>query len=81
MAVAPAAIAGTLDQGRWVAVGNPAHLAVFDPAHEWVPERTLSRSSNAPYFGMALQGRVVATVYGGTITARDGSPAAVALTP
>ncbi len=81
MAVAPAAIARMPEHGRWVAVGNPAHLAVFDPAHEWVPERTVSRSSNTPFLGMVLQGKVVATVYRGTITARNGSPVAVALTP
>lgn len=81
MAVTPAVIAGMPEHGRWVAVGNPAHLAVFDPTHEWVPERTVSRSSNTPYLGMTLRGRVVATVYRGAITARDGSPVAVALTP
>ncbi|GMQ85676.1 MAG: dihydroorotase [Acidimicrobiia bacterium] len=81
MAVAPAAIAGMPEQGRWVAVGGPAHLAVFDPVREWVPERTVSRSSNTPYLGMTLRGRVVATVYRGTVTARSGSPAAVAPTP
>ena len=77
MAVAPAAIAGLSEQGHWVGVGSPAHLTVFDPTRRWVPERTVSRSSNTPYLGMTLTGRVVATVYEGKITARDGAPAAL----
>jgi len=75
MAVSPAAIAGLGDHGRWVAPGNTAHLTVFDPALEWVPQRTVSRSTNAPYYGMRLKGRVVATVFAGNVTARDGVPA------
>lgn len=78
MAVAPAAIAGLEDQGRWPALDAPANLAIFDPVKEWAPERTASRSSNAPYFGMPLTGRVLATVYRGAITARDGAPAVLA---
>jgi dihydroorotase len=74
MSVRPAAIAGLADQGRLVAKGNRAHLTVFEPAHRWAPGHTVSRSSNTPYLGMDLSGRVVATVYDGSITARDGSP-------
>lgn len=74
LAVAPAAIAGLGDHGRWVGVGNPAHLTVFNPTHQWAPERTVSKSANTPYLGMALTGRVLATVYGGSLTARDGAP-------
>jgi dihydroorotase len=77
MSVAPATIAGLADHGRWLAVGNPGHLTVFDPGKQWVPERTASLSSNTPYLGMTLTGRVVATVYAGTITARDGSSVAL----
>jgi len=77
MSVAPARIAGLADHGRPVAVGNPGHLTVFDAAKQWVPERTASLSSNTPYLGMTLTGRVVATVFAGTITARDGAPVAL----
>ena len=77
LSVAPAGIAGLVDHGRWVAVGNQAHLTVFDPTKQWVPERTASLSSNTPYLGMTLSGRVVATVFAGTVTARDGVPAAL----
>jgi dihydroorotase len=78
MSVSPAAIAGLDGHGRWPAVGGPANLVVFDPAREWVPDRTVSRSSNAPYFGMPLTGKVVATLHRGGVTARDGSPAVLA---
>lgn len=78
MAVAPAAIAGLDEHGRWPAIGGPANLAIFDPARDWVPDRTVSRSSNAPYFGMPLTGRVVATIFRGAVTARDGAPAVMA---
>lgn len=74
MSVRPAQIAQLPDHGRWVAVGNVAHLAVFNPDHQWTPGRTVSRSGNTPYLGMPLTGRVTATVYGGTVTARDGAP-------
>jgi len=74
LSVKPADIAGLADHGRWVAVGNPGHLTVFDPDHRWVPERTASRSINTPYLGMPLTGRVSATIHAGSITARDGAP-------
>ncbi len=77
LAVTPAAIAGLDDHGRWVAQGNPAHLTVFDPSRRWVADRTVSRSSNTPYLGMEFEGRVVATIYGGRVTARDGVPVAL----
>ena len=79
LSVKPAAIAGLADHGRLVAVGNPAHLTVFDPELRWTPERTVSRSGNTPYLGMPLTGRVAATVYGGIFTARDGAPSFTAL--
>jgi dihydroorotase len=74
MAVTPAAIAGLADHGRWVQVGVPANLTVFDPTRRWVAERAVSRSSNTPYLGMELEGRVVATIHRGAVSARDGAP-------
>ena len=76
LAVAPAAIAGLTDHGRWIDAGAPANLTVFDPAAEWVPERTVSRSSNSPYFGMSLTGRVMLTLLRGRMTAGQGAPLA-----
>ena len=59
--------------GRWVGgagsmrVGSPADLTLVDLSEEWVVERgaLLSRSSNSPYLGRRLTGRVVGTIVGG----------------
>ena len=59
--------------GRWVgaggtlAVGAPADLTLIDLSEEWMVGRgtLLSRSSNSPYLGRTLKGRVVGTIVGG----------------
>jgi dihydroorotase len=59
--------------GRWfggagsLAVGAPADLTLVDLSEEWTVGRgaLLSRSSNSPYLGRTLKGRVVGTVVGG----------------
>jgi len=59
--------------GRWVggggslAVGTQADLTLVDLSEEWTVERgtLVSRSSNSPYLGRALKGRVVGTIVGG----------------
>jgi dihydroorotase len=59
--------------GRWVgtggslAVGAPADLTLVDLSEEWtVGSATLvSRSSNSPYLGRTLKGRVAGTIVGG----------------
>jgi dihydroorotase len=59
--------------GRWVgtggslAVGAAADLALVDLSEEWTVGRStlVSRSSNSPYLGRTLKGRVVATIVGG----------------
>ena len=59
--------------GRWVggggslAVGAPADLTLVDLAEEWTVGRDtlVSRSSNSPYLGRTLKGRVVGTIVGG----------------
>jgi dihydroorotase len=59
--------------GRWVgeggslAVGSPADLALVDLSEEWTAgrETLISRSSNSPYVGRRLTGRVVGTIVGG----------------
>lgn len=57
-----------LTGGRLTA-GEPANLAVLDPAETWTfeLEHVRSRSRNTPFVGRALQGRVLATVYGGRL--------------
>jgi dihydroorotase len=58
--------------GRWVgqggalSVGGMADLALVDLSEEWMVSREtlLSRSSNSPYLGRGLTGRVVGTIVG-----------------
>jgi dihydroorotase len=78
MSEAPARIVGLPDQGRPLAVGEPANLVVVDPDAEWTVEGSAlaSRSDNTPYESMTLPAAVTLTMLRGTITARDGkSPA------
>ncbi len=59
--------------GLWVngdgrlRVGSPADLTLVDLSEEWTIEREglVSRSSNSPYLGRKLTGRVVGTIVGG----------------
>ena len=61
--------------GRWVgaggsiSVGAPADLALVDLTEEWTVgrETMVSRSSNSPYLGKRLAGRVVGTVVDGEL--------------
>ncbi len=75
LATAPARIAGLADHGGAIAAGRPAHLCVFDPAEQWMPERFESRSGNSPFRGERLTGRPRYTVYGGVVTYADGKVA------
>jgi dihydroorotase len=70
----PAEIAGLPDQGRTLAVGEPATLTLVDPDAQWTVRgaRLVSIASNTPYEGMRLPAQVVATVLRGRVTARDG---------
>jgi dihydroorotase len=74
MSSAPSRLAGLTDQGGPIVPGAAANLVVFNPDERWVAERTASRSSNAPYLGRELTGRVRLTLFRGAVTARDGSP-------
>jgi dihydroorotase len=62
--------------GRWVRgdaygilPGAPADLALVDLSEEWTVRRDtlVSRSSNSPYLGQRLKGRVMGTVVGGEL--------------
>jgi len=39
--------------------GYPPEMVLFDPDSEWIYERTFSRSSNTPFLGRTLRGRVL----------------------
>lgn len=71
----PAAIAGlTADHGGLIEEGCPANLVVIDPNVAWTVSaaETASRSSNTPYDGMGLRGRVRHTIYRGEAVVVDG---------
>jgi dihydroorotase len=70
----PADIGGLSDQGRPIAVGEPANLALVDPGAEWTVRGAAlaSIAANTPYEGMTLPGRVVTTLARGRVTANDG---------
>ncbi|GAA1464016.1 dihydroorotase [Williamsia maris] len=74
MSERPAAIVGLPDQGRPIAVGEPANLTVVDPDATWTVDASAlaSRSANTPFDSMTLPARVVATVLRGRVTAIDG---------
>lgn len=74
LSVRPAQIAGIEEHGRPVAVGEPANLVVFDPAAMWtVDGSTLhSKSTNTPWQGRTLTGRVRHTVLAGEVVVHDG---------
>ncbi|MBN9112748.1 MAG: dihydroorotase [Pseudonocardia sp.] len=74
MSERPAEIAGLPDQGRPIAVGEPANLALVDADEPWTVRGAAlaSRAANTPYEGMRLPAVVVATVLRGRLTARDG---------
>ncbi len=75
MSVQPARIGRVATQGHDLVVGAVANIAVVDPsATATVSPRSLaSKSRNTPYAGMQLPGRVVHTLYAGSVTVRDGS--------
>ena len=63
--------------GRWVggdgaygiSPGAPGDLTLVDLSEEWTvqADSLISRSSNSPYLGRRLQGRVVGTIVGGEL--------------
>lgn len=60
--------------GGKLEIGAPADLMLFDPGKPWVCDRDKlrSRSTNSPFDGRRLQGRVMATFVGGkTVFTRD----------
>ncbi|GAA4382883.1 dihydroorotase [Tsukamurella soli] len=74
MSERPAQIAGLDDQGRPVAVGEPANLVLVDPDHAWTvrSDELASLSANTPYAEMSFDAKPVLTLLRGRVTARDG---------
>lgn len=74
MSTRPAAIGGLRDHGRSIAVGEPAHVTLVDPKAKQIFNlaANASKSSNSPFVGMELHGRVIATFLRGRATVLDG---------
>lgn len=70
MAYAPARIAGLANQGRPLAVGEPANLVLIDPERRAVVDRadSASLSRNNPYHGRELPDPVQLTMWNGRVT-------------
>lgn len=70
MSFTPARIARLGDQGRPIAVGEPANFALVDPTGQWVVDANAmaSLSKNTPFHGVTLPAPVVGTVFRGRPT-------------
>lgn len=74
MSSAPARIGHVSGYARGIAEGEPANLTLWDPS----AQRTFGtadlrgRSTNSPFIGRQLPGRVVATIHNGYPTVLDG---------
>ncbi|AWB94139.1 dihydroorotase [Aeromicrobium chenweiae] len=73
MSTKPAEIGRVTNQGRPLAVGEPANLVLVDPdaSRTIDPRDTASLSRNNPYAGLTLPGEVVATFLRGRPTVQD----------
>jgi dihydroorotase len=70
MSILPAQIARLGDQGRPLAVGEPANVILVDPAARQVIDRndSASLSRNNPWHGRELPDPVIATIWAGRVT-------------
>jgi dihydroorotase len=64
--------------GGTLAPGEPADICLFDPNEKWRYDAKsgFSKSSNSPWSGQTLTGRVKSTIVGGRIVFADGKIAA-----
>jgi dihydroorotase len=74
LSVAPATIGRVEGYAAPLAVGSTANITLVDPAHtaQWESSRLHGRSSNSPFLGIPLPGRIVSTIFNGTETVIDG---------
>jgi len=75
MSTAPAVIGQVAGQGRPLAVGEPAELTLYDRGvtRTFGLEHLAGKSTNSPYLGERLPGRVEATFHQGYATVLDGA--------
>ena len=59
-----------LNGGR-ITEGGDADLVLFDPEEKWIPETYASKSSNSPFTGWELYGKVKMTICNGNVIYKD----------
>ncbi|MDR0561536.1 MAG: dihydroorotase [Spirochaetaceae bacterium] len=69
MTLAPAGLYGF--PAGFLAEGGPADIAIFDERQTWTVSDFASKSSNSPFTGQTLNGKIYYTICGGTIVYRD----------
>jgi dihydroorotase len=70
----PARIANIGEHGQPLIPGNPANIAVFDPAKTWTIDGSSlrSKSMNTPWQGQRFTGQVRHTVCRGQLVVHEG---------
>ena len=72
LSINPARIAGDEQQGQNIEPGSIANIVLIDPkVKRKVFAESASKSTNSPYVGLELPGKVVHTIYRGFFTVRD----------
>ncbi|MGI9599084.1 MAG: dihydroorotase [Acidimicrobiales bacterium] len=77
MSTTPARIGGISDRhGGPIEVGRPANLAIADLDHSWTIDRAelAGLSTNTPFHGREVRGKIRHTVYNGEPVVVDGRP-------
>ena len=74
LSLRPAKIANAAAHGNDVAAGARANLCVFDPQIAWFvdPKQLASKSTNTPFVGRQLRGKVRHTIFNGDPVVIDG---------
>ena len=75
LSVNPARIGSVEGYDTPLTAGALANITLIDPAARrvWGTDSVVGRSTNTPFTGISLPGRVVHTIFRGTPTVRDGS--------
>lgn len=69
LSINPAQIGQDKDQGQQIAAGSQANIVLIDPkAKRKVVAESASKSTNSPYVGLELPGKVIHTIYRGYFT-------------
>ncbi len=74
MSSVPAAIGQLAGYDQPLQVGSPANVTLHDPnaRTEIATEHLHGKSTNSPFLGLSLPGRVVITIHNGRVTVADG---------